>query len=72
MSDAAGEVGQFKDKGSSVGVCVGVGSSDIDTVGILAHLLTDLRLPVYERWGVVINVYQIDLQRAGAAGSGGA
>lgn len=69
-SDAGGEVGQLEDKRSSIGVRVGIGGSDVDTVDILVHPLTDLRLLGYERWGVVINIYQIDLQRACAAGCG--
>lgn len=67
-SDAGGEVIQLEDKGSGVGVDVGVSGSDVDTVDVLVHPLTDLRLPGYERWGVVVNIYQIDLQRSCAAG----
>lgn len=66
--DAGGKVGQLEDKRSGVGVCVGVSCSDVDTVDVLVHPLTDLRLLGYERWGVVIYIYQIDLQRASAAG----
>lgn len=71
-SDAGGKVRQLEDKGSSVGVCVVIGSSDIDAVDISAHPLTDLRLLGYQRRGVVINIYQIDLQRACATGCRGA
>ncbi len=67
-SDAGGEVCQLEDKGSGVGVGVGVSCSDVDTVDVLVHPLTDLRLPGYEHWGVVVNIYQIDLQRACATG----
>lgn len=67
-SDAAGKAGQLEDKGSSVGVYVGISSSDVDTVDVFVHPLTDLRLLGYECRGVVINIYQIDLQRACAAG----
>lgn len=67
-SDAGGKARQLKDKGSSVGVCVVISGSDVDAVDISAHPLTDLRLLRYESWGVVINIYQIDLQCACAAG----
>lgn len=67
-SDAGGKARKFKDKGSSVGVCVFISGSDVDAVDISAPPLTDLRLLGYEGWGVVINIYQIDLQRACAAG----
>lgn len=67
-SDTGWKVIKFKDKGSSVGVCVVISGSDVDAVDISAPPLTDLRLLGYEGWGVVINIYQIDLQRACAAG----
>lgn len=67
-SNAGGKVWQLKHKGSSVGVRVGISCGDVDTVDVSVHPLTDLRLLGYERWGVVINIYQIDLQRACAAG----
>lgn len=67
-SDAGRRVGQLEDKGSGVGVCVGISGSDVDTMDISVHPLTDLRLLGYECRGVVINIYQIDLQRACAAG----
>lgn len=71
-SDADGIVRQLEDEGSGVGVRVVIGGGDIDAVDISAHPLTDLRLLGYERRGVVINIYQIDLQRAGATGCRGA
>lgn len=70
--DAGGVVGQLEDKGSSVGISVGVSGSDVDTFDVLVNPLADLRFLGYERWGVVINIYQIDLQRACATGCRGA
>lgn len=67
-SDAGGKARQLEDKGSGIGVCVVVSGSDVNAVDISAHPFTDLRLLRYESWGVVINIYQIDLQCACAAG----
>lgn len=67
-SDAAGNAGQLEDEGPGVGVRVIVGSRDVDAVDVPAHPLADLGLLGYESRGVVINIYQVDLQRAGAGG----
>lgn len=67
-SDAGGNFGQLKDEGPSVGVSVVVGGGDVDAVDVSARPLADLGLLGYEGWGVVVNIYQVDLQRAGAAG----
>lgn len=67
-SDAAGEVRQLEDERPGVGVRVGVGRRDVDAVHVLVDPLADLRLAGYERRGVVVNVYQVDLQRARSAG----
>lgn len=66
--DAGGKVRQLKDEGPGVGVRVVIGGGDVDAVDVSAHPLADLGLLGYEGWGVVINIYQIDLQRARAAG----
>lgn len=67
-SDAGGNARQLEDKGPGVGVRVVIGGGDVDAVDISAHPLTDLGLLGYESRGVVINIYQIDLQCAGAGG----
>lgn len=67
-SDADGIVRQLKDEGPGVGVRVIVGGRDVDAVDVSAHLLANLGLLGYECRGVVINIYQVDLQRARAAG----
>lgn len=67
-SDAAGNAGQLEDEGPGVGVRVLVGSRDVDAVDVPAHPLADLGLLGYESRGVVINIYQVDLQRPGAGG----
>lgn len=67
-SDAAGNAGQIEDKGPGVGLGVVIGGRDVDAVDVPAHALADLRLLGYESRGVVVDVYQIDLQRAGAGG----
>lgn len=67
-SDAAGNAGQLEDEGPGVGVRVVVGGRDVDAVDVLVHPLADLGLLGYESRGVVINIYQVDLQRAGAGG----
>lgn len=69
-SDAGGEAGQLEDKRPSVRVCVSISGSDVDSIDVPVRPLTDLRLFGNERWGVVINIYQIDLQCARAAGWG--
>lgn len=67
-SDAGGNFRQLKDEGPSVGVSVVIGGGDVDAVDVFAHPLTDLGLLGYKGRGVVVNIYQIDLQRACAAG----
>lgn len=67
-SYAGREGGQLEYKRSGVGIRVSISSSDVDTVDVLVHPFTDLRVPGYQYRGVVINIYQIDLQRACAAG----
>lgn len=67
-SDAGGVVRQLKDEGPGIGVSVVIGGGDVDAVDVSAHPLADLGLFGYEGRGVVINIYQIDLQRACAAG----
>lgn len=67
-SYAAGNAGQLEDEGPGVGVRVIVGSRDVDAVDVPAHPLADLGLLGYESRGVVINIYQVDLQRAGSGG----
>lgn len=67
-SNAGGKAWQLEDKRPSVWVCVGISCSDVDAIDVSIHPLTDLRLLGYERRGVVINIYQIDLQCACAAG----
>lgn len=71
-SDADGNVWQLKDKRSSIRVCVVISRSDVDAVDVPVHPLTDLRLLGHEHRGVVVDVDQVDLQRAGAAGRRGA
>lgn len=67
-SDAGGIFRQLKDEGPGVGVSVVIGGGDVDAVDVLAHPLAELGLLGYKGRGVVVNVYQIDLQRACAAG----
>lgn len=67
-SDAARNAGQIEDEGPGVGFGVVVGRRDVDAVDVPAQALADLRLLWYECWRVVVNVYQVDLQRAGASG----
>lgn len=71
-SDTGGGDGQLEDKRSGIGVRIGIGGCDVDTVDVPVGPLADLRLPGYERRGVVINIYQVDLQRARATGCRGA
>lgn len=67
-SDAGGIFRQLKDEGPGVGVSVVIGGGDVDAVDVLAHPLAELGLLGYKGRGVVVNIYQIDLQRACAAG----
>lgn len=69
-SNAGGNGRQLKDEGPGIWVNVVIGGSDVDTVDVSAHPLADLGLLGYEGRGVVINIYQIDLQRACATGYG--
>lgn len=71
-SDAGGKAGQLKDEGPGVGVSVVVGRGDVDAVDVFARPLADLGLLGYEGRRVVVNIYQIDLQRSCAAGYRGA
>lgn len=67
-SDAGGIFRQLKDEGPGVGVSVVIGGGDVDAVDVFAHPLAELGLLGYKGRGVVVNIYQIDLQRACAAG----
>lgn len=59
---------QLEDEGPHVGVDVGVGGRDVDDIEV--GLLADLRLLGQQLRGVVVDVDQVDLQSARAAGRG--
>lgn len=67
-SDAGGKARQLEDEGPGIGVRIVIGGGDVDAVDVPAHPLTDLGLLGDEGRGVVVNVNQIDLQRARATG----
>lgn len=59
---------QLEDEGPHIWIDVSVGGRDVDDIQV--WLLTDLRLLWQQLRGVVVDVDQVDLQGAGAAGRG--